>query len=425
MSAEESMTIKDQAATLRLKGYSTSEVMRLLGCSKTTVKRANKDIKAGKYQADDDTRYIDRIDGTTRTIIINGITEAVRSEEDMLRFFGVDPNIWSIERQQLNSWGSVNNPNAQRKLKLIKNPSSGVYEDYMRAALDHSPKEHARYEYELKNSGRMMLIAAVDLHLGLLAWHAESGENYDLKIAEELYLAMISYYRNWAEKENVEKIMLTVGSDFYNSANQFNTTTKGTMLSEDDRWTKTFVRGRELIVNAVEQLRQVCPVEIVVVLGNHSIEREFALGDALYCYFHTCEDVTVDNTPAVYKFSRWGKTLIAQHHGHEAKAKSLPMVLAQDAPPVMWANTKYREWVIGHKHHQKTGYFETVVDQEGVKVRHIPSLVAASRWEHGMGFRSQRECVAMIYDKEFGHMLDIVFKPDMVESDKPSPNKNK
>ena len=124
-------------------------------------------------------------------------------------------------------------------------------------------------KYTYTNSGKMIEIPIMDLHLGKLAWNDETGENYDHNIAEERFLQVISDFINRTKHYTFDKILFPIGQDFFNFDSIDGTTTKGTRQDNDLRWQKLYLKGMEILVKAIDLLSQIAPVEIFYVAGNH------------------------------------------------------------------------------------------------------------------------------------------------------------
>jgi len=127
-----------------------------------------------------------------------------------------------------------------------------------------------------------------DLHLGKLTWGEESGENSDLKSQSRRVLECLDELLSYAQYYPIERILLTVGNDWYNSDGKFDTTTGGTPQSEDTRWQKTYRAGRKLAVEMIDRCTAIAPVDVQVISGNHDETRTFFLGDALTAWYHDC-----------------------------------------------------------------------------------------------------------------------------------------
>ena len=247
-----------------------------------------------------------------------------------------------------------------------------------------------------------MEISIFDLHFGKLTWDEETGQNYDIKIAKELFLSCLAQLLEQSRNYEVERILFPIGNDFFNVDNKENTTTAGTPQDEDTRWKKTFTRGRQLIVEAIDTLRQIAPVDVIVVPGNHDAERSFYLGDAIECWYHSCPDVTVNNTAKVRKYYQYGNCLIGFTHGRDEKTFELPMIMATEAS-TMWAHTKFREWHLGEIHHKKEIKWISTEEFKGTTVRFLRSITSTDAWHFQQGYvNNLRAGEGFVWDKDNG-----------------------
>jgi hypothetical protein len=257
---------------------------------------------------------------------------------------------------------------------------------------------------EPSSSSNLFVPCIFDLHLGKLAWGEETGEDYDSKIAVRRFRMALEDLIQKAEGHKIEQILFPVGNDIYNSdkAKPFPQTTAGTPQMDDLRWQKLFRMGVQLITEAVIRLSKIAPVNVKMVYSNHDHERVFYLGETLTAVFSSHKTVTIDNDPKVRKYYQWGKCLIGLAHGHNEKPNDLPLIMAQESPE-MWGSTLYREWLLGHLHHRKTGLTETAKDYRGVNVRFLTSPSAADAWHYEKAFVGAiKGAEGFIYNKDRG-----------------------
>ncbi|AFF28161.1 gp163 [Sphingomonas phage PAU] len=260
--------------------------------------------------------------------------------------------------------------------------------------------------YSDEKSGKLLVPSIFDLHLGKLADFDETGEEYNYKIAIERFNNAIDDLIQKTISFNPERILFPVGNDLFNSDKAFpySQTTAGTPQHDDLRWQKMFVLGRQLISNAITKLSVIAPVDVVTVFSNHDHERVFYLGDVLEAVFSNNERVTVDNSPKGRKYYQWGKCMIGLAHGHNEAVDRLPLLMAQEQPK-MWAETYYREWLLGHLHHKKKYMTEQTKDYNGVIVTFLSSLSATDAWHYSKAFSgSIKSAEAFVYDKIHGHV---------------------
>jgi hypothetical protein len=239
----------------------------------------------------------------------------------------------------------------------------------------------------------MAELSIPDPHFGKLCWGSETGaENWDLKITKSAYLSAVEDMLRKIHHHPVEKILLPVGNDLLHTDGMENQTTAGTPQDVDGRWQKAFRVATQSVIQAIEMCREVAPVEVMVVPGNHDYERTFYLGDVLAAHFRLCNDVKIDNRPLVFKWMMYGKTLLGFVHGDKVSHATLPMLLA-NAAPMAFAKATHKELHLGHLHTRKHSIYRAknirpelnLEVSQGVHVRIIPSLCPPDAWhaQHG------------------------------------------
>lgn len=172
---------------------------------------------------------------------------------------------------------------------------------------------------------------------------------------------------------------------------------------EDSRYQRTWRVARDTVIAALLMAREVAPVDVIIVPGNHDKERIFYFGDVLAAYFHKDPHIRVDNTPPLRKYVKFGANLIGFTHGsYEAKVTDLPLIMATERPE-WWAQTKYREWHLGHFHRKREIKFLDVDEMRGVRIRILPSLTAVDDWHYERGYDWQHTAEAYVWDIEHGY----------------------
>lgn len=246
-----------------------------------------------------------------------------------------------------------------------------------------------------KPSGLMLEVPIVDLHLAKLAWEPETGENYDIKIAERRFMQVIHDVCERARKYDFELIVFPVGNDFFNCDSIMGTTTKGTPQDNDSRWAKMYLKGLELLVHAVSLLSEIAPVKVFNIPGNHDFHVSFQSVNYLYAWFRNNENVLVDRSPRPRKYVEFGKCLIGYTHGDKEGKRLFGNM--QVEMPEAWGRTLYREWHTGHWHSER------VKEDFGVKVRSLSSVTATDFWHYQSGFvGALAVSQSFVWDKERG-----------------------
>lgn len=260
------------------------------------------------------------------------------------------------------------------------------------------PISPSKQEYKdiPSNSGLLFELPMMDFHLGKLSWLEETGQDYDLKIAEKLWRKVILDLINKALSfGEIEKIIFPVGQDFFHFDTPRGTTTAGTQLDTDTRWQKMFRKGVELLVWAIEEFVKIAPVEVMWIPGNHDQMLSYAAVIGLYQRYSESPNVTVNTLATPRKYILFGKNLIGYSHG-DKEGKRLQGLMQIEVPD-LWGKSIFREFHIGHLHTEMT------VTNNGIIFRQISSITASDAWHGENGFLgSTRQAQAFIWDKEFG-----------------------
>jgi len=359
----------------------------------------------------------------------------IKTLEDLLERAEVDLNEWNVERHIVNKWDVTSFKagypttweNFQVKATLSRKKevvaAQNFAEIFEKLAKNYSPPAINNeilgknvYGSNKNIENNLLEVSLFDLHIGKLGWAGEVGENYDTKIARARFLDAITTLLKRANGFTFNKIMFPIGNDFFNSDNQFNTTTKGTPQDEDLRWQKTWDVAIELLVDAIILLKATgVPIEIPVISGNHDQERMKYMGSVIDAWFRNDPQVHVNNSAKVRKYYEWGQVMLAFTHGNEEKENSLPMLMAVEEKE-MWGRTNYHEWHLGHFHKKRNLKF-TVLDKAqllneelGVTVRYLSSLSGTEEWHYKKGYiGSQKAGEAFIWNDKSGMIGHLNF----------------
>lgn len=358
----------------------------------------------------------DEIVGDQRTIKLN--RTRISSLEDLIAFCNIDLNIWEVERFVANKWemaAVIDESVVVEPLFQVKATLRRRNDVIAVSAEIQSLKEQAKLsapapkpiKRSTKPASKMLEVALFDPHFGKLAWGAETGgPNYDTNITEMMYRRAFETLLERASGHDYSLILFPIGNDLLHSDNLEGRTTKGTYVSTDGRFQKTFTTVRKLMVECIERLRQIAPVRVVVVPGNHDTVSAWCLGDSLECYFHNYGDVAVDNSPKARKYVHYGQTLLLFTHGDKGKRVGYPLLMANEERE-LFGQTRFHEIHTGHLHTTK------LEEQHGVRVRILPSLSPADAWHAENGFvGNQRNAEAFVWDKEEGLVAQYYYNDD-------------
>jgi hypothetical protein len=232
-------------------------------------------------------------------------------------------------------------------------------------------------------------ISLPDIHYGKIT--DESVEE-----SERLYIKCITELMEKAKGLDIKKIILPIGNDGMNSEGYSRATTKGTPQQDSIPWRHSFRGYWRLVVEAINYLEGIAPVDVIIVQGNHDYERMFYAGEVLDAFFHNNQNVTVDNGYDIRKYYEFGGNMIMYCHGDKVKAQDMPLIMATEQPE-MFARCKTREAHCGHVHK------EMVNEYRGIKVRFIPSICANDDWHKDMGYAAMRAAQGHIWSETRGY----------------------
>jgi hypothetical protein len=328
------------------------------------------------------------------------IPSSGKSLEQALKSCKVDESKWNVDHYTIEE----NTRGYNFKIYLKKKEFLGQsLADLKKELSQLCVSKETKPKYKIKQNGLLLEFAPFDLHWGKLAWAEEAGEDYDMKEATAALYKSIDYTIEMASKFNISKIVFPFGNDFFQIDNEQNTTTAGTRQDTDSRFKKILREGRKLIINTIEKLKSVAPVDIVIVSGNHGGLSEFMLGDLLEVKYENDKFVNVNNSPTSRKYYTFGKNLIGYTHGDQEKVNDLVGIMATEKPKE-WGDSKHRIWHLGHMHMMQAR------EMQGVKVEWLPSLSASDAWHSKRGYiNNTRGVVSSLFDKEMGLVNKIYF----------------
>jgi hypothetical protein len=246
-----------------------------------------------------------------------------------------------------------------------------------------------------------------DYHVGMLAWNREGGDDWDLRIAEDILHR--SYEAMVAQAPSAKKAIVVIGGDWVHTDGLLPLTPANKhVLDADGRFSKIVqvaIRGIRLLVR--HALGKHSEVELVVMEGNHDESGSVWLRHMLAALYENEPRLTVTDSEIPYYVVRWGETMLGFHHGHKIKNEQLPLLFAAQFPKV-WGETTKRAIHCGHRHH---------VDEKeynGVTVIQHPTLAARDAYAARGGWIAERAVQAITYHSKFGQVGRVYVCPEML-----------
>ncbi len=272
--------------------------------------------------------------------------------------------------------------------------------DAFRAMLEEDPLPAAKVSKAPKatHDDSMTVYPMGDPHLGMLAWAPETGQDFNIKIAESNLVAAVDHLVDLAPPTK-EALIVDLGDFFHSDNNAGVTSRSGVSLDTDTRWAKILRVGLRTLWRCIDRAAEKhAHVKVICAVGNHDDHAALMLALALEQRYRNEPRVTIDTSPAKFHFVEFGKNLIGVTHGDTIKATDLPGVMAVDQKEA-WGRTDHRMWLCGHVHHT------SLKEYPGCTVETFRTLAARDAWHTAKGYRSGRSMVCDVLHREHGPTL--------------------
>lgn len=286
--------------------------------------------------------------------------------------------------------------------------------EVMRAALEAMAEDLPRVTPRPANdsaygSGLMACYPVGDAHIGMLSWREETGESWDLKIAEEVHCSAMARLVDLAPA--CEEAAIVNLGDWFHADNLDGVTSRsGHRLDMDSRFAKMARIGVKIMRTMIETaLTKHKRVRVINAVGNHDDTTSMMLSICLANVYEHEPRVIVDTNPGPCHYIRHGAVLVGVHHGHSIKPDRLPGVMAADRAKD-WGETEHRYWWMGHVHHQ------SLKDHPGVTVESFRTLAAKDAYASWSGYRAPRDMKVIILHDKRGEVARYTVQPEMLEA---------
>lgn len=253
------------------------------------------------------------------------------------------------------------------------------------------------------------LYVFTDCHIGMLAWAKETGEDWDVRIAESTLIS--AFEAMMAGAPHAKTAIIGQMGDFLHFDGLLAVTpTSKNVLDADSRFSKVVrvaIRVLRRIIDMALERHEV--VYVVMADANHDPASQVWLRHMFSALYENEPRVTINDCEKPYYAYQHGTTMIGFHHGHQLKKENLPLVLAT-LYPQMWGNTTKRYAHVGHLHNVNE------VELNGMKVVQHPTIAAKDAYASRHGWLSQRQASCITYHERFGEVGRTIVTPEMFET---------
>lgn len=253
------------------------------------------------------------------------------------------------------------------------------------------------------------LYTFTDYHLGMLAWHKEGGNDWNLSLAEQTIIAALVQMVN--QSPNAHTAVVNIQGDFLHTDGKMPVTPASKhVLDADSRFPKI----RRAAIRIIRSLVTIClqrhqEVYLIIAEGNHDEESAGWLADLFAVHYEDEPRVTVNDSVLPFYVFEWGSTMLGIHHGHKVKNESLPLLFAAQFPQ-QWGRTTRREIHCGHRHHRDEKEYN------GVTIVQHPTLAARDAYAARGGWIADRAAWAITYHKKYGAVGRVMITTEMLST---------
>lgn len=290
---------------------------------------------------------------------------------------------------------------AERQLKMMQ-------EAIVALTADIKPVELPGFTRHPTAENLCNLYTVSDFHLGMLACLEESGEDWDIKIAENMFVNWFSAAVEISPWSHTAVVSL-LGDLMHSDSLAPVTPASGHVLDADSRYFKIIQVTMRMVRRAIEIVALKHPqVHIVVSQGNHDETGMLWPTSALEMMYGHDDRVTVDTSPDVFKMFRHGDTVLFFHHGHKVRFDSIESVMVSRFRRD-YGETSYAYAHVGHLHHQK------IVESNCMVVEQHRTLAAKDAYAARGGWFSGRSANVITYHKQYGEVSRQSISPEMLK----------
>lgn len=259
----------------------------------------------------------------------------------------------------------------------------------------------------VKSPELLNLYTLTDCHVGMLAWHRETGANWDLRIAEETLTRCFQMMIDRAPNADTG-VIAQLGDWLHQDGLLSVTPTSGHILDADCRFSKMVGASIRIFRRVVDMaLAKHKRVILLIAEGNHDLASSVWMRHMFKALYEHEKRIQIIDSEMPYYAYQHGETMLAWHHGHLKKKEQLPLLFAAQYPMV-WGSTKHRYCHTGHQHHTDEK------EHNGITVHQHPTLAARDAHSARHGYVSERQASAITYHRKFGQVGRVIVTPEMI-----------
>ena len=309
--------------------------------------------------------------------------------------------LYDQDGNKILQWVKTSEDREQREL-IIQSIIDGLNSKIEKA----KPSEFSAAD--LLNSDIINQYTITDFHLGMMAWHEESGDDWDLKIGEDM---LISWFKQAIETSpKAESCIFAQIGDFlhFDSLEAITPTSRHT-LDSDTRFTKLVRTSIRVLRRITEMLlSKYKNIHIIFAEGNHDLASSVWLRESFSFYYEDEPRVTIDTSADPYYLYMFGSTFLGYSHGHLKKFGLLDTVFASKFKE-QFGMSKNAYIHSGHLHHAEVKETNLMIMEQH------RTLAAKDSYASRGGWLSGRDAKVISYHKEYGEVARLTINSDILK----------
>lgn len=298
------------------------------------------------------------------------------------------------------------------KLQWVKSASDkkkleAMQREAMEAFCEEIPRAKAVAAKGSKDSDLLNLYVVTDYHLGLKSWHEETGEDWDLQIAEDLIYKWLAHAVEMSPSSEVG-LLAQLGDFIHFDTMDAVTPTNKHQLDADTRIQKIvriairiYRRLIALLLTKHEKLY------VIVADANHDPMGSIWTREWLHAHYENEPRVEVDLGADGYYSYEHGLTSLFFHHGHRRKPSNVDDVFVAKYRD-LFGRTKFSYGHMGHLHHLDVKETNLMI------VEQHRTMAAKDAYASRGGYMAGRDAKAITYHKQYGEVGRITITPEML-----------
>jgi len=246
-----------------------------------------------------------------------------------------------------------------------------------------------------------------DYHLGMKAWREEAGEDWDLSIAEDLFIKWLTKAIENAPAAETG-VLAQLGDFLHWDGLEAVTPTNKHVLDADTRFQKVARVAIRILRRVISlMLLKYEKVHFIVADANHDPASGVWLREMFAAFYDDEKRISVDNSSGTYYCYEHGLTSLFFHHGHKKRVNTVGDVFVSMFREV-FGRTKYSYGHLGHLHHKH------LLESNLMIVEQHRTMAAKDAYAARSGYLSGRGAEVITYSKRFGEVGRQAYTPEML-----------